>query len=290
VVPKLGGKVRARTVATLRRGERLGNRANVFAKVGDSLSQSAAFAQGLGCGRWKGGAHRKLRSAVRLFARRELPGTSTYCNRVNSFSRDSAATDAGKIAHWALEPGASAGPGCRAREAPLVCEIRITRPAYAVILFGTNDVVFAAALGADPLPGFISNMNRIVAAARSRGVVPILSTIPPRIDDPPAEALVEELNDGVTRLARSRGVPLVNLWRAVMPLPNSGISSDGIHLSLYGGPQCIRVCNPNTCAPGCQPANLTPAGLEYGYNIRNFLTVATLGRLSSARPKAGGDG
>src|SRR5690349_7537200 len=275
LVPKLSGKVRAATLATRRRGERLGNRSNVFAKVGDSLSQSAAFAQGLGCGRWKPGAHRKLRRTVRRFAARRLAGTSTYCGRVNSFSRDSVATSAGKIAGWALERPDSGIPGC-GRKPPLACEIRTIRPAYAVILFGTNDAAFAAALGVDPLPGFLSSMTRIIAASRSRGVVPIVSTIPPRPADPAVESLVERLNEGLVRLAASRGVPLVNLWRAVMSLPNSGIASDGIHLSVFGGPQCIRVCNPNTCAPRCRPANLTGEGLRYGYNERNLITLASL--------------
>jgi hypothetical protein len=285
VVPKLTGKVRTATLTTIRRGQRLGARANVFAKVGDSLSQSAAFAQGLGCGRWKPGAHRRLRTTVRLFAAHRLAGTSTYCRRVNSFSRDSVAASAGKIAGWALERPASRSPGC-GRAPPLPCEIRITRPAYAVILFGTNDAAFAAALGVDPLPGFLSSMTRIIAASRSRGVVPIVSTIPPRPTDPAAESLVERLNEGLVGLATRRGVPLVNLWGAVMPLPNRGISPDGIHLSVFGGPQCIRVCNPNTCAPGCRPANLTGAGLEYGYNERNLITVSTLVRLSSMRRSA----
>jgi GDSL-like lipase/acylhydrolase family protein len=285
LVPKLSGKVRAATLATMNRGQRLGARANVFAKVGDSLSQSAAFAQGLGCGRWKPGAHRKLRRTVRLFAERRLAGASTYCHRVNSYSRDSVATSAGKIAGWALDRPASKVPGC-GRRPPLVCEIRTIRPAYAVILFGTNDAAFAAALGVDPLPGFLSGMTQIITAARSRGVVPIVSTIPPRPADPAVESLVERLNEGLVGLAASRGVPLVNLWRAVMPLPSSGIASDGIHLSVFGGPQCIRVCNPNTCAPRCRPANLTRAGLQYGYNERNLLTIASLARLASIRRSA----
>ncbi len=68
---------------------------------------------------------------------------------------------------------------------------------------------------------------------------------------------------------------------AISPLPNRGISADGLHLSVYGGPRCIRVCDPNTCAPACQPASFTQAGLQYGYNVRNLITVTALGRLSS---------
>jgi hypothetical protein len=281
LVPKLTGHAPAATLATLRRGARLGSRADVFAKAGDSLSSSGAFAQGLGCGRWNPGRYPRLRRTVRLFAARRLPGTSTYCDRVDSFSRDSAATSPGRISRWALEVGASADPSCGAQETPLACEIRLIRPAHAVILFGTNDVALALGLGGDPLPGFISSIRRMIATSRAQGVVPLLTTIPPRTDDPSAEAPVERLNAGLTQLARRRGVPLINLWRALYPLPAHGLDAKGLHLSVFGGPQCAGPCDPSTCAPLCEPANFTPAGLRYGYNVRNLATLLALARLSS---------
>ena len=278
VISKIDQPTRAKLITTLRRGERLGNRADVFAKVGDSLSQSPAFAQPLGCGRWMPGSHRSLRRTVRRFAARALPGKSSYCRRVNSFSRNSAATLARQTSHWPLEPGASQDPSCRPAETPLVCEIRRTRPGYAVILLGSNDVKLGVALGLDPLPSFVANISHLVGAARSRGVVPVLTTIPPQADER-AEAAVEQLNNALQMLAQRRGLPLLDLWRALSGLPNRGLSEDGLHLTVYGGP-CAGTCDPNTCAPACQPANFSAAGTRYGMNVRNLTTVALLRRLS----------
>lgn len=279
-VPDLRGAIRGQTLHTLRDGRKLGNRGDVFAKVGDSLSESAAFMQGFGCGRWRPGAYDRLRAAVRFFSRRGLSGSSTYCPDANSFSRDSAATRRGQTAEWALRRGGSYDPRCRGNESPLACELRLTRPASAVILFGTNDVALAG-LGFDPYVYFTTKMSRIIDVTRAAGVVPVLSTIPPREDDPTAEPLVEELNLALYRLARARRVPLINLWRAATGLPALGLASDRLHLSVFRGPDCIGICDPDSCAPACQPAALTPAGLRYGYNVRNLITLETLRRLLS---------
>jgi hypothetical protein len=280
VVPKLDGPTRARLDATLRRGKRLGNRPDVFAKVGDSLTQSATFAQPLGCGRWTPGHHGELRATIRRFAKRRLPGTSTFCRPVNSFSRNSAAALFRQTSYWPLQPGVSPDPSCRPVETPLACEIRQTRPAYALILIGTNDLALATALGGDPLPGFIANMGTILRRTERRGVVPVLTTIPPQASTV-AEGEVERLNAGLYRLASHHGDPLLNLWRALAPLPNAGLAADGVHLSLLGGAPCVGPCDPNACAPACEPANFTHTGLGYGSDARNLVTVRLLRRLSS---------
>jgi hypothetical protein len=280
VVPKIDKGSRAKLLVTLQRGWRLGNRANVFAKVGDSLTESAAFAQGMGCRRWVPGRFKRLRPGIRHFSARGLPGTSTYCPGVNSFSRNSAATKGGKTSYWPLQVGAAEDPSCASYESPLVCEVRLTRPAYALILLGANDLALAKGIpGADPLPGFLSNMDQIVRSTRALGVAPILTTLPPRTFTPEDAAAGERVNAGLHRLAVKRRVPLMNLWRALAPLPNSGLASDRVHLSLFGGPECLDVCDPNTCAPGCQPASFTRAGLGYGYNVFNLSTALLLDRL-----------
>jgi hypothetical protein len=294
LVPKVHGASERAVVKVARRGQRFGNRADAFAKVGDSISQSPAFLQPLGCERARLAAHRGLRPAIRSFARRALPGSSSFCRRSNSMSRNSAATLSFTPSAWPLTPGASPDQACSPAESPLGCEIRLDRPAYAVILFGTNDVNIALLSGGNPLEAFLANMTQIVAVARGLGVVPILSTIPPRADRADAEPMTEELNAGLQRLAADLHVPLINLWRALDPLPNHGMSSDGIHPSLFGGPQCIGYCNPRSCAPACQAGNFSENGLRYGYNMRNLITMKTLSRLSRIarehlrRPHAGG--
>lgn len=279
-VPRLDGATKRKAKATLRRGSTLGARANVFAKVGDSISESPAFFQELGCSLRSRSIGSGLRSAVSYFTARPLRGRSSDCRQVNSFSRNSAATFRFTVSGWALQPGGSADPSCHAGETPLGCEIRLDRPAYAVILFGTNDVTVAQAFQSDPLPEYIANMGEIVSRTLRRGVVPILTTVPPRTETG-AESLTEELNAGLYQLASERHVPLIDLWRALDPLPNLGLSADDVHPSLYGGPGCTALCDPKACAPRCQSANFRPAGLRYGYNVRNLITLKMLRRLSA---------
>jgi hypothetical protein len=275
VIPRLDRTDEQALLKVTRRGRKLGNREDVFAKVGDSISQSPAFLQGLGCSRQRLGRNRGLRSTIRLFAARRLPGHSSECRSVNAFSRDSAATLSRILAAWAHIPGAAVDPSCRPMEAPLECEIRLIRPGYALILMGSNDVSIGVGAGIDTTDEYLRAMTRIVGLARQHGVVPVVSTIPPRNDNASAEELTERLNAGLVAFARHRHVPVINLWRALYPLPRRGMSSDGLHPSLYS-PGCANSCDPLTCAPSCQPANFTPAALRYGYNMRNLITLTTL--------------
>jgi hypothetical protein len=280
VLPRLNEHAKKQLASTFLRGMHLGERPDVFAKVGDSISQSPAFLQGFGCGRWNG-LRPRLRPTLSYFAARRLPGGSTDCGqRVNSFSRNSAATRAYVPSGWALLPGGSADPTCGDQETPFACELRVIRPAYAVILLGTNDVTLGRRLNLDPLGAYLFSMDQLITGARRSGVVPVVTTIPPRGDNADADRSTEELNAGLYRLASKRHVPLINLWRALQPLPNRGLSADNLHPSLFGGPGCIGLCDPNQCAPGCQGENVTQAGLRYGHNLRNLITLAALSGLS----------
>jgi hypothetical protein len=279
-LPKLDRATQRETIATLRKGAALGNRADVFAKLGDSISQSPTYLQGLGCGQWNLGRYSDLRPTIRQFAARPLRGESSECGRTNSFSRNSAAARGFAMSFWAIEAGGSSDPSCATTESPLVCELRLVRPAYALIMFGANDVNVALGFHGDPTPLFLANMGQIIATARRLGVVPVLSTIPPRGDAVDTALATEQLNAGLRRLAANRHAPLINLWRALAPLPNHGLYPDGLHLSVSGWPGCARPCDPNLCAPVCRAANFTPAGLAYGSDARNLITLLTLRRLS----------
>lgn len=276
VVPRIDGELAQAARKTLRRGSARGNRRTVFAKLGDSLTQAPAFLQQAGCGPLPDSAPA---STVSLFRRTSLPGGSAECGRVNSFSRNSASALVFRPAVWAVESGGSTDPECRPSETPLACEVRLIRPSYALVLFGTNDVTIMAAAGGDSSEDYLQAMASITRELRRRGVVPILTTIPPRTDDADAERLTELFNAGLVRLASEMRVPLINLWRALEPLPNHGISSDDLHLSLYGGPECTGLCDPRACSPACSSVEFGPEGLRYGYNKRNLVTIRALRRL-----------
>jgi hypothetical protein len=252
---------------------RRGNRGDTFAKVGDSITSAPGFLQELTCGRWTPAAYRRsLAPTVALFSRRQLPvGSWEYCPESTSFSRVGAASLPATDSGWPLQPGEAGDIDCAQDESPLLCEFRLIKPAYAVILLGTNDVHFPW----DPTAGFAANMSEMVALSQQRGVVPVLSTVPPRLA-PVLEARVERLNEVLYELALSRHLPMINLWRALYSLPNRGISDDNIHPSVFG---CVSSCNPNPCAPACSSVNFTPAALQFGFNSRNLATLRTLNRL-----------
>lgn len=280
IVPRLDQPTVKRTLATLRRGRAYGNRPDVLAKVGDSITQSAAFLEPLGCGQWRLGTHRPLRPTIRLFSARRLPGSSRECDSVNSFSRDSAAALLFRTSSWAISPGEAGDPACTAAESPLACEIRLTKPAYAVVLLGTNDVTIGNLLGGDPVPDYLANIRTLVGMSRRLGVVPILNTVPPRTDHAQNEATTERLNAGLIPLARSLHVPVINLWRAIARLPGEGLW-DTVHLNVSGWPGCASACDPNQCAPTCFAANFSRAGLRYGSDTRNLITLLTLRRITA---------
>jgi GDSL-like lipase/acylhydrolase family protein len=280
IVPRLDARTEKQLRITLRRGKARGNRPDVLAKVGDSITQSAAFLEPLGCGQWRLGAHRALRSTIRLFSARRLPGHSRECGSVNSFSRDSAAALLQRTSSWAIGPGDTEDPACTPAESPFACEIRLTHPAYAVILLGTNDVTIGNLLGGDPVPDYLANMRTLIRTSWQLGVVPILNTVPPRTDTAQNEETTERLNGGLVALAGSLHVPVINLWRGISRLPGLGLW-DTVHLNVSGWPRCASACDPNQCAPNCFAANFNRAGLRYGSDTRNLITLLTLRRLAA---------
>jgi lysophospholipase L1-like esterase len=176
----------------------------------------------------------------------------------------------GQTAEWATSRGAAGGGRCHAQESPLACEYRLLRPAWSLIMFGTNDLEQIGDVGR-----YREDMNRIVSQSRSRGVIPILSTIPPRLDSAALNSRVSAYNDALYRLAANRGVLLVNFWRALMTqgMVNHGMYTDGIHPNVYSSYECT---------PFCRPLDFGSTGLRYGYNQRNLITLQTLDRIRRA--------
>jgi hypothetical protein len=113
---------------------------------------------------------------------------------------------------------------------------------------------------------FESNLRRLVDTILAAHVVPLLSTIPPRGDSATMNAVVPEMNAVIRAIAQARQVPYMDLWQTVVGLPDQGLVSDGVHLSVYvsGG------------AHGCW---LTPPALQEGMNQRNKVTLEALDRV-----------
>jgi len=131
----------------------------------------------------------------------------------------------------------------------------VAQPSVAIIMFGTNDVAYT-----DPAT-FDYFYRTLVIKTLDANVLPILSTFPTRPED---EAKSLLLNQIVVQIALDYDLPLLNLNRALAPLPHQGVDpNDTIHLSVPPEGQG-RV------------DQFTPENLQYGFTVRNLVTLQAL--------------
>ncbi len=238
------------TVAHVRdlraRGAAMGNRLGVFAKIGDSITESGSFLFDVGFGWVDLGAYATLGTTIQYFSATPLDGG------VNSFNRSSVCATAG----WTTDDALAGGS-----DAPLRRELDAIHPAWAIVMYGTNDV------DRNTLAAFSANLNRIVDIIEAAGTVPALSTIPDRYDGSDREARAMQIDAAIRSIAAARHVPLIDYWAALQGLPMNGVSADGIHPTVYlsGG----------STASG----DFTASGLQYGYNVRNLTALLMLQRM-----------
>ncbi len=236
-----------------RLGQQLGNRANVFTKVGDSNTTNGDFLQPIGM---KGdfcnlGAYADLQQTIDFFS------VSPLANEANSFVHFSLAAVEGLSSTGALDPF-WAGDVCQPNESPLACEYRVARPGVAIIMLGLMDVRYKTA-GA-----FRDNIEKVIQLSMERGVIPVLTTI---VVLPDQERLSFDdsirINIHMLDMAEQYDVPFINLWAAVQSLPDFGIGPDRTHLKHKIGAFC----------------SFDGAELLYGGTLRNLLTLQALDEL-----------
>lgn len=245
-LPVIDDATRARIRELRAAGQARGNRANVLAKIGDSITESGSFLTDLGEGWYNLGAYAAVEPTIAYFRMQIISGGR------NSLNRPSVCAMAGWTAARALEGGATS---------PLRTELAATRPAWAVVMYGTNDIDQATP---DALQ---TNLTRVVEIIEENGTVPILSTIPDRTDSARAGGLALTMNQRIRAIAAARHIPLMDYWAALQPLPARGMDGDGIHPNVYRN------------MGDAQAGDFTAAGLRYGYNMRNLVTVLSLDRV-----------
>jgi GDSL-like Lipase/Acylhydrolase family len=267
VVPALGPGVAGHLEKVVMRGERLGNRPGVFAKIGDSITASPSFLQALACRRPQLGEWSELRGTVEFFGGTSVPRGSeeAECAVSNSYSRVGVAAVPGWRAVDALAP-VELPPECAGLPA-VSCELRLLRPSVALIMFGTNDLTDFSAVG------FRRDLARVARLVAGAGTIPVLSTIPPR---PRFSGRVARFNAEIVALAENRGLPLWNYWRQMAApwVPAQGLGEDGVH--------------PSALCPPCTAIDFRPEGLQQGYALRNLGALRVLDRLRRLVPL--GDG
>lgn len=168
------------------------------------------------------------------------------------FDRATLAAQVGKTARWVLTGAPS----------PLDRELAIARPRFAFVNYGTNDMEAATSYGA-ALPPFWDALHELADRLETAGVVPIVTGLNPRADDPVAARWVPTW-DAVTRaLAEARQLPYLSLYVATDPLVDHGLGADGLHGNVYA-------------AGGAQPCVFSAAGLGFNYNLRNLISITAL--------------
>jgi hypothetical protein len=207
------------------RGQALGNRANVFSVVGDSLTTVQPFLTGFGTGGYALGEYGYLQRTIEFFSVPPRDGIA------NSFTHQSKAATLAFNAAAALDPTWLAWTDksgqCTANEQPVACEYRLMKPSVAIILLGPEDVQIYDATA------FQAQLSRVIALSVDSGVIPVLTTFPTApIPGPLQQA--EQFNSVIRGLAASYGVPLIELRDTAMQLPAYGVKEDGFHLSDYG--------------------------------------------------------
>lgn len=237
-----------RALEIYQRGQAIGNRANIFSKVGDSITLSSVFFNPIGIGVYELHEHSALQPVIDYYSSGIARGTS------NSFATTPLAAKVGWRARAVLSPTASDPAFCQPEEAPLACEYRLVRPAVALIMLGTNDVPYT------PDDEFEADLRRILDFSIDWGVLPVLSTIPP-LYRTGLEGRAEELNVIIVRLAQEYEVPLWDYYAALQDLPGTGMAGDGVH--------------PNW-APAGHNADFSPDYLRYGMVTRNLTGLYVL--------------
>jgi LysM repeat protein len=239
--PYISG-ITARAAEIYRAGQERGNRANVFALVGDSNTQNPAFLMPFDQGNYSLGNYDYLQDTIRFFR--------------GSFGRSmsSPAAVGGFNTTKVLDP-ANAG-GCNGGESPLACEYRITRPSVALILLGTGDQ--------HSWQGFEGRYRTVIETTISQGIIPVLITKGDDLESKDNSAPYGYINGIIARLSREYDVPLLDLRQAIANLPNRGFESDGFH---YNAPPDNKSCH------------FIGDAMQYGYTIRNLSALQMLDAL-----------
>lgn len=263
VVPRIDQALKDRLRAVFQSGVEAGRRPQVFAKIGDSITASRYFLEAVGCGYVQLGAYGDLAPTIDYFRQVEISagGAKVRCGAGNSFTRRGVSARIAWTSEHALAPMRQELPECPAPDnIPLRCELTSLSPSLALVMYGTNEI------DARNPERFYRALNAIVAHALELKVIPVLSTIPPRLDRRAPPGGVERYNEVVAQVAREQQVPVMNYWLALQAgdIVRGGLNRDGIHPNAY----LLH-----------QPGVFTPEGLRYGYNVRNLVALQALDKL-----------
>jgi hypothetical protein len=244
------GAMRSVAHQIVAKGRELGNNPRVFSKVGDCMTDHWAFLNVISYKKYDLGQFGYLQAVIDNFSVQPRDGQG------DSFAMDSRAAHNGfnsaAVLDWQFNNIKSGPAICQDRESALRCELRVSKPSVAVIMFGTADVLVMTP------QQFNFFMRTIVRETMDQGVIPLLSTFPENKAVPQQS---RRINQVVMTIAREKNLPLINLQEALKNLPNNGIDTDGIHLTI---------------PPNGASGYFSQDNLKYGYTVRNLVTLQAL--------------
>jgi len=236
VVPAISATAKTIYQASLKAGRN----ARAFSTLGDCMTENPYFLGPFGAGQFDLGSYTSLKPVVYQFD-------------AESFSRKGNAAASGFNVAGPLDSTWSDPQVCKGGESPLTCEYRVHQPSVALIMFGTNDVGYT-----EP-DAYNYYLRTLVNQTLDANVLPVLSTFPTRPEHLEKSLL---LNQIAIKVATDYDIPLINLNRALEPLPHHGVDpNDTIHLSV---PADKRV------------DVLSADNLQYGFTVRNLVTLQAL--------------
>ncbi len=189
------------------RGQALGRNPHTFSKIGDSTMLWPLFLVSFDWRQYRLGEFAHLQRTIDRF-----PG---------SFSRESLAVKKGMHTWGEFDPGQVDSAQCLPTEGPLLCELRVNNPSFALIRLGANDSL-------DPAQ-FEPAMRRLLDTCIAYGVVPILGTKPDHY-----EGVDNTINRMIRRIATEYRVPLWDFDLAAETVSGRGLQPDGLHLREGG--------------------------------------------------------
>lgn len=136
---------------------------------------------------------------------------------------------------------------CQSGETPLQCELRDWNPSIAIISMETWTEN-------RPTAAYEGYLRKIVDETIADGVLPILATKADNLEGD------HSINQMIARVAYEYDIPLWNFWAAADPLPSHGLLEDGFHLTNG-------------------PSELTGAGLQIAWNVRNLTALQAIDRV-----------
>lgn len=207
---------------------------NAFSKVGDCETSSEYFLAPFDMNQrgYRLGEYSSLNTVILKYE--------------GSFERRSLAAKSGFSVASVLSPLWADTTLCKSEESPIMCEIRIHKPAVMLVMFGTNDV------NTSSRAGFEAHLKRLLDIAIANDVVPVLVT---KADNLEGDG---SINAVIARVAYEYEVPLVNFWRAMQAIPAGGLEPDQIHLTY------------------AQPFFDSPENMQMGWPLRNLIALQTL--------------